>query len=391
MRRRKVILQVSRQQLAIDGGAPLLPEGPPPWPPADEYVRANLLEAYESGAWGKYTGPYVARLEALIAQRHQVGHALACSSGTIAVELALRGLQIGPGDEVLLAGYDFAGNFRAIEAVGARPVLIDLAENTWAIDPTQIIPALSASTKAIVVSHLHSSVAPLREIMAIARAKGLRVVEDACQAQGATVDGRVAGTWGDVGVWSFGGSKLLTAGRGGAVFTANDDIAQRMKIYCERGNHAFALSELQAAVLLPQLAKLSDRNEQRQANVARLQEELAECICLAAGDNRTHDRPAYYKASWFYHPAKCGDLAREDFVKAAQAEGIAIDAGFRGFTLRPDSRCRKVGALAQSRRATEQTVVLHHPVLLQPPATAQRVGRALAKVATGFSPGGDDD
>jgi dTDP-4-amino-4,6-dideoxygalactose transaminase len=345
-----------------------------------------LLEAYESGAWGKYHGPYVARLEKLIAQRHDVPYALTCSSGTIAVELALRGLQLAPGDEVLLAGYDFAGNFRAIEAVGAQPVLIDLAENTWTIDPTQIEPAISARTKAIIVSHLHSSIAPIRQIMAIARARNLRVVEDACQAQGALVDGRAAGTWGDVGVWSFGGSKLITAGRGGAAFTAQSDVAQRMKIFCERGNHAFALSELQAAVVLPQLAKLADRNEQRQENVARLLDELAECDSLTPAADSPHNRPAYYKVSWFHAAESNAGATREQFIKAAQAEGVAIDAGFRGFTMRPETRCRKVGPLDQSRRATEQTVVLHHPVLIQPPAAARIVGQALAKVAAALSP-----
>jgi dTDP-4-amino-4,6-dideoxygalactose transaminase len=386
MRRRKIILQQSRQVLAIHGGAPLLPEGAPSWPSPDDFVRANLLEAYESGAWGKYHGPYVARLEQLIAQRHDAPYALTCSSGTIAVELALRGLQVGVGDEVLLAGYDFAGNFRAIEAVGARPVLIDLKKDSWAIDPTLIEPALAARTRAIIVSHLHSSIAPMREIMAIARKRELRVIEDACQAHGALVDGRMAGTWGDIGVWSFSGSKLLTAGRGGAVFTAQSDIAQRIKNYCERGNHAFALSELQAAALLPQFAKLSDRNEQRQENVARILDETAETRCLIRATNGPSDRPAYYKVSWFFDASACGGITREAFVRAAQAEGLAIDTGFRGFTLRPDSRCRKVGSLEECRRATGQTIVLHHPVLLQPPATAQLVGRALAKAAQGLSP-----
>lgn len=386
MRRRKIILQQSRDTLAIDGGVAAFPDGPPRWPPADEIVRANLLDVYESGAWGKYNGPFVARLEQLTAQRHDLPYALTCSSGTIAVELALRGLQVNPGDEVLVAGYDFAGNFRAIEAVGAHPVLIDLAEQTWTIDPTQIEPALSARTKAILVSHLHSSIAPMRQIMAIAHARNLRVVEDACQAQGAMVDGRTAGTWGDVGVWSFGGSKILTAGRGGAVFTAQSDVAQRMKIYCERGNHAFALSELQAAVLLPQLAKLTERNEQRGESARQIQKEIADFRCLAPPVGRAQDRPVYYKLSWFYDAAACANVAREDFIKAAQAEGLALDTGFRGFTLRPESRCRKVGPLDQSRRATAQTVVLHHPVLLAPPPTATLAGRALAKVAAGLSP-----
>ncbi len=264
MRRRKILLQANRQSLAIDGGAPALPLQARIWPLPDEHVRENLLTAYEDGSWGQYHGLFVQRLEALVAEQHDVPFALSCSSGTIAVELALRGLNIGPGDEVILAGYDFSGNFRSIEAIGATPVLVDVAAESWSLDPQQVKAAIGPATKAIVASHLHSGIAPMRELMAIARENELTVVEDACQAQGAIVEGRPAGTWGDVGVWSFGGSKLLTAGRGGAIFTADEQIHQRAKIYCQRGNHAFALSELQAAVLLPQIAKLADRNEQRQ-------------------------------------------------------------------------------------------------------------------------------
>ncbi|MCA9270789.1 MAG: aminotransferase class V-fold PLP-dependent enzyme, partial [Planctomycetales bacterium] len=222
MRRRRIIMQAHQHQPAFLGGAPLLPGGPPDWPPADENVRENLLAAYREGAWGKYRGEYVPRLESLVAQRHETPLALACCSGTIAVELALRGLRIGPADEVLLAGYDFAGNFRAIEAVGATPVLVDLEPGTWTMDPQQAADAIGPATKAMIVSHLHSSVAPMRELVDLARQRGLRVVEDACQAQGAIVQGRPAGAWGDVGVWSFGGSKLLSAGRGGAIFTRHE-------------------------------------------------------------------------------------------------------------------------------------------------------------------------
>lgn len=382
MRRRKLIMQSSRQQLAIDGGAAMLPEGPPRWPLRDERVRENLLQAYEQGAWGQYHGPFVEQLEQVIAARHDVAHALACSSGTIAVELALRGLKVGAGDEVILAGYDFSGNFRAVEATGARPVLADLQERTWTLDPEQVEAAVGPQTKAIVVSHLHASIAAMRELIAIAGRHDLAVVEDACQAQGARVEGRLAGTWGDVGVWSFGGSKLLTAGRGGAIFTARDDAYQRAKVYCERGNHAFALSELQAAVLLPQIAKLDERNEQRQRNAAQLYRQTASIGCLVPpAANPPNSQAAYYKASWIFDSVTCGKLSREQFIHAVQAEGVALDAGFRGFVRRPESRCRRIGRLPHSERAADATLVLHHPVLLEPAATIGLIARAMAKVA----------
>src|SRR5207244_5610224 len=106
---------------------------------------------------------------------------------------------------------------------------------------------------------------------------GLAILEDACQVPGATVAGKPAGSWGDCGVISFGGSKLLTAGRGGAIVTNREDVLQRIKVYCERGNDAFPLSELQAAVLVPQIPQLAAANEQRRRSVELL---LAQCGSL---------------------------------------------------------------------------------------------------------------
>src|SRR5271165_3024129 len=92
---------------ALLGGPPVRPAGPPGWPPADEEIRQALLESYATGSWGKYNGPAVTRLEAELCTYHQCAFALTCASGTVAVELALRGLQIGPDDEVILAAYDY--------------------------------------------------------------------------------------------------------------------------------------------------------------------------------------------------------------------------------------------------------------------------------------------
>src|SRR5262245_50808246 len=144
-------------RLAIDGGQPEIPTGPPPWPQPDEDVRAALAAAYADGSWGRYFGPHSERLCELLRSLCNVEHVWLCSSGTIAVELALRGLKIGPGDEVILGAYDFPGNFRAVEAVGARPVLIDLAAGRWHLAPDQIQQEVSPQTRAIIESSLHGS------------------------------------------------------------------------------------------------------------------------------------------------------------------------------------------------------------------------------------------
>jgi perosamine synthetase len=348
---------------------PAFPDGPPTWPVADEDVRAALEAAYADGSWGRYRGPHCERLSAALTEYHGAEHITLCCSGTIAVELALRGLKIGPGDEVLLAGYDFAGNFRAIDAAGARPALVDIDPATWCLDVDLVAEAIGSDTRAIVVSHLHGGLVPMRRLMEIARSRGLMVVEDACQSPGAIIDGRRAGTWGDAGVLSFGGSKLLTAGRGGAVLTNSAEVHQRIKVFAERGNDAFALSELQAAVLLPQLAKLDARNAQRSGAAARLLSSLRDIAELApVRINPPPDEPAYYKIAWrvALPTSNREELhsARERFIAAAQREGIALDAGFRGFAGRGMRRCRQATALDHSQIASAATVVLHHPILL---------------------------
>src|SRR5205823_2149954 len=157
---------------------------------------------------------------------------------------------------------------------GARPVLVDLARGSWTIDVDQVAAALAPETKAVIASHLHGSPADMPRLRELADRHGMAIVEDACQVPGALVGGKPAGSWGDCGVFSFGGSKLLTAGRGGAIVTNRDDVLQRIKIACERGNNAFPLSELQAAVLIPQIPRLMADNECRHQAVELL---LAEC------------------------------------------------------------------------------------------------------------------
>lgn len=360
----------------------------PPWPIPDDDVMAALAAAYQDGSWGKYDGPNCHRLEAALREMNQVEHVFLCSSGTIAVELALRGLKVGPGDEVILAGYDFPGNFRAVEAVGAKPVLVDFLPGSWSIDVTQIPLAVSPQTKAIIASHLHGTLVDMRSLMTLAMEHGFSVIEDACQAPGAFVHGRPAGSWGDVGVHSFGGSKLLTAGRGGAIVTRREDVLQRIKIFSERGNQAFPLSELQAAVLLPQIPKLAERNEVRWRNVQRLIGAVGgQSILQPIPQPADGDVPAFYKLGWLLQPslnAPTGtdaELIRQNFVCSLQQCGLPLDTGFRGFAKRTSQRCRVFGKLPNARKAATSTLVMHHPVLLQPPEVIDQVAAALLEVA----------
>jgi dTDP-4-amino-4,6-dideoxygalactose transaminase len=367
--------------LAFLDGPPLRPQGAPDWPFPDEEVLQALQAAYRDGSWGKYHGANVERLEERLAHYHQVPFALTCGSGTFAVETALRASKIGPGDEVLLAAYDYGGNFLSIHAVGATPVLADVDPSNWNVAPQLLRVAIGPATRALIVSHLHGGVVPMRDIMAVAGEHRLSVIEDAAQAPGAVIQGRKAGTWGDIGILSFGGSKLLTAGRGGALLTRNAAIHQRARVVLHRGNHICPLSELQAAVLLPQLDKLDARNAQRLANVRRLMEQLRDVPGLRPFTNPGDDnQPGYYKLGFQFDRVRFG-LARERFVAAIRAEGIAFDEGFRALHIgRSPSRFRQVGELAEAKRAHHGTLVLHHPVLLGSPAEIDEVALAVQKI-----------
>jgi dTDP-4-amino-4,6-dideoxygalactose transaminase len=369
---------------AILGGKPIRPDGPPAWPPAWDEVSRAVKQSLDEGGWGLYHGPNSRLLTERLSSYHDVEFVELCCSGTFAIELALRALQIGPGDEVILAGYDFIGNFNDVVAVGARPVLIDLDPNNWNLNPELIGEAISPSARAIIVSHLHGGVVPMKRVVEIAREQGLRVIEDACQMPGALIECRKAGTWGDVGVISFGGSKLLSAGRGGALLTPSPEIRQRAQVYCNRGNHAYPLSELQATALLPQLERLDDRNRERSVSVSKLAESLKPISGLRLLDNgESHVFPGYYKVGFQYDSGGFDGLSREIFVRAARAEGIEFNAGFRAFHLcRSSRRFGKAGDLAVSTMADTNMVILHHPALLEGDEAIDQITRCIHRIRT---------
>lgn len=355
-------------------------------------MRLALERAYRDGSWGRYDGPNLKGLIDSLAAVVGVPHVLPTCSGTLAVELALRGVGVEPGDEVILGAYDFPGNFRAIEAIGAMPVVVDLEARSRCIDVEAVDGASGPKTKAVIATHLHGGLVDMRRLRATADERGLAIVEDACQCSGAIVQGQPAGTWGDVGTFSFGGSKLLTAGRGGAVFTDRADVAQRIKVFGERGNAAFPLSELQAAVLVPQIDKLSSYGVARRRGATRFVAGLVGATELVpvpvAVDECQTD---YYKLGIVVASdrdvADEGSTLRDAFSSAARAEGIALDPGFRGFLRRGIRRRRQFGDCPIARSVIDRTLVLHHPILLADDSTLDRATATLTRLAMTFREG----
>ncbi|MBT4863737.1 MAG: DegT/DnrJ/EryC1/StrS family aminotransferase [Planctomycetaceae bacterium] len=367
---------------AIIGGAAVRPQGPPDWPGVDPAVSAAVESALADGTWGKYHGPHCSQLAERLAEYHQCEHAILCSSGTAAVELALRGLKVGAGDEVVLAAYDFKGNFQDVLTVGAVPVLVDVFADNSNLDPDGLEEAIGPKTRAIIASHLHGGVVPMSDVMQIARRHGVPVIEDACQMPGAVIEGRIAGTVGDVGIHSCGGSKLLSAGRGGALVTNDAELVQRVRLYSHRGNEAYPLSELQAVALLPQLDQLDVRNAQRQRNADRLRQLLADQTGLAALDNSgTTALPGYYKFGFTYDVGAFSGLSRESFADSMRAEGIAVDPGFRALhRIHSRRRFRTVGDLHNAERSDECVLTLHHPFLLGSDEDIEQIVIAIDKI-----------
>lgn len=371
-------------QLAIEGGDAVFPGGPPTWPVADDDVLNSVQAALADGSWGKYEDRWTEQLAQQLSRLSGCDDVMLCSSGTVAVEVALRAVEVQAGHEVILAAYDFPGNFRAIEAIGARPVIVDVVENGWVIDAQQVAEAIGPETKAVLFSHLHGQIADCKALQEVCREHNLALVEDVCQMPGGSLDNQPLGSFGDVSVYSFGGSKLLSAGRGGAIATASPEIFQRAKIYCNRGNEAFPLSQLQAAALLPQIGKLEDRNVKRLSSVRHILESTAELPNLTGLQQIVEQphHPAFYKLPWLLDGSP-PYRTRDEFVAIAKAEGLAIDVGFRGFTRRSVKRCRTHGTLINSRIASQQTVILHHPILLESEPVVELAAMGLIKICGG--------
>jgi dTDP-4-amino-4,6-dideoxygalactose transaminase len=236
---------------------------------------------------GRYIqGPEVAAFEDEIAAYCRVPHAIGCASGTDALVLALRALGIGPGDEVVTPAYSFLASASTVALVGAKPVFCDVEPDTYNLDPTKLAAAMTPRTRAVVVVHLFGQCANLPALLEMCQARGLPVIEDAAQAIGAEWQGRRAGSWGDVGCFSFFPSKNLGAyGDGGLVVTPRGDLGERLRLLREHGakpkyhhkeiGYNSRLDALQAAILRVKLRHLESWTEARRRNADLYRERLA--------------------------------------------------------------------------------------------------------------------
>jgi perosamine synthetase len=229
--------------------------------------RRYLLEALrETGI--SSIGRHVAAFEEAFSERMGGRPALAVSSGTAAVHLALAALGVGPGDRVIVPDLGYVATANAVRYVGAEPIPVDADLESWNLDPQRVADALDRRTRAIVAVHLYGNAADLDALRRLAREAGVALVEDAAQALGARWRGRPVGTFGDFACFSFYGNKVVTTGEGGMVVTRNARGARRVRHLRDQGMSPtrryyhdelafnYRMSALQAAVGLAQLERL---------------------------------------------------------------------------------------------------------------------------------------
>lgn len=214
-------------QLAIDGGQPVRATPFPQWPIAGEREEQLLLEVLHSGRWEALGGDKVTTFAARFAAFQGARFGTCVPNGTMALELALRAVGVGPGDEVITTPYTFIATASAALGLGAKPIFVDIVPGACNIDPTRIADAITSRTKAILPVHIGGQPADLDGVLEVADQHGIPVVEDAAQAWGAAWQGRPVGALGALGTFSFQASKNLTAGEGGIVVTNDEALNER--------------------------------------------------------------------------------------------------------------------------------------------------------------------
>jgi perosamine synthetase len=260
-----------------------------------EEEKQAVLEVLESGVLAQ--GPRVQAFEEAFAKYCGVKYAVATSSGTTALHVALLAHGIGPEDEVITTPFTFIASANSILYVGARPVFVDIDLVTFNIRPDLLEAAITPHTKAIMPVHLFGLPVDMNPIMEMAEQYGLVVIEDACQAHGAEYRGKRVGGFG-TGCFSFYPTKNITAAEGGMITTDDEEIAERCRVIRQHGMRRryyhdelgfnFRMTDVHAAIGLAQMGKLERFNEARIANARYLSEHLRGVVIPAVPEGRRH-------------------------------------------------------------------------------------------------------
>ena len=325
-------------KLAINGGKPVSPGGiKPGWPIYDSSEKKALIEVLESGRWCNRGNPdgKVAQAEKAFAEFVGTKYAKAVSSGTTALELALRACDISYGDEVIVPAVTFLATASSVITSGAVAIFVDIDPDTYQISPDAIEAEITERTRAILPVHYGGYPADMDRIMEIARKHGLFVIEDCAEAHGTQWREKSVGTFGNFGCFSFQMAKTLTCGEGGAITYNNTTLEincfslsrkpensnGEAVHYLPAGN--WRMSEFAGAILLTQLSRLEKQIEARQKNAEYFTQELLKIEGLSSLKKDTRiTRIGYFFMLSKYDASRWNDIPRDRFIEALKAEGV---------------------------------------------------------------------
>jgi perosamine synthetase len=329
-------------------------------------------------------GELVARFERRFAGLVGVKHAVAVSSGTAALHIALLAHRIGPGDEVITSPFTFVATANAVLYTGGRPVFVDIADDSFNIRPDLVEAAITPRTKAILAVHLYGRPADMLAICAIASRHDLAVIEDAAQAHGAALGERKVGSFG-TGCFSFYATKNVTTAEGGVVTTDDEGLAERLRMlrshgqrerYChELLGYNYRLTDLQAALGLVQLDRLEEFTSRRIANAEYLTRQLAS-VGVCTPMSTPGARHVYHQYTVRF------PVGRDDVARALHAAGVGSGIHYP-LPVHQQPLYRDLGyreKLPAAERASREVLSLPvHPGLTQPELST--IAREVARLS----------
>lgn len=322
------------------------------WPRHDEDEIAAVVDVLRSGRVnGLHHGERTAAFETAFADKFGMPHGVAVANGTVALEIALRALGVGVGDEVIVPARSFVATASCVVAVGARPVFADVDAQTQGLSAATVERCISPLTRAVIVVHLGGCPADADELAALCARRGLALIEDCAQAHGATLNGRPVGCFGDASAFSFCTDKIMsTGGEGGMLLVRDEATYLRAWSLKDHGKDRrtlgsgppgaafrwlhdsfgsnYRLTEMQAAIGLAQLRKLPRWLAARRRNASALSDALHAVPLLRLPRLRPGAVPAWYKFYAFIDPTLLrDDWTRERIVETAQRQGVPCHTG----------------------------------------------------------------
>ena len=328
----------SSGKLAILGGTPVVQNKQwPKWPYVDDKVVESIVKTTRSGAWCRIDAgnSTVRTFEQEYAKLMGTKACVATGSGTQALSTCVEALGVGPGDEVITSPYTDMGTISSILTSRALPVLADLDPDSYQVDPADVKRRVTANTKVLMPVHIMGQPCNMDAIMAIAKEKNLKVIEDACQAHFATYKGKTIGTIGNVGCFSFQSTKTIACGEGGGIIGNDEELMDRCYTVQNHGTSKkgrsetigakFRMNELEGAILMGQLEGARARYELRNKNAAYLTSKLKNFPGLVP--QKLYEGTgsgSFYLYPMSFHKEHWNGVTRNAFLKAVAAEGISL-------------------------------------------------------------------